>query len=116
MYSEEMDLCRRVRSSGGKVVYLPTAQVIHHEGKSSEQVVAVRHALFHTSKVRYFRKHHGKLVAGVLRLFLTGTYVYQSAEEGFKWLLGHKRSLRGARVRAYGEVIRALLLPAERVP
>ena len=59
MYSEELDLCRRIKKAGWQIVYLPSAQIIHHEGKSSEQVVAARHIRFQTSKVRYFRKFHG---------------------------------------------------------
>jgi len=38
MYSEELDWCRRFRDAGWRVVYLPTAQVIHHGGKSSDAV------------------------------------------------------------------------------
>jgi N-acetylglucosaminyl-diphospho-decaprenol L-rhamnosyltransferase len=105
MYSEEMDWYRRIRSAGWDVVYLPTATVVHHEGKSSEQVVPARHIYFQSSKVRYFRKHHGRLQSGVLRWFLLATYVYQLLREGAKWLVGHKRSLRAERVRAYREVL-----------
>jgi len=107
MYSEEMDLCRRMRSAGWCIVYLPTAQVIHHEGKSSQQVVPERHLHFQTSKVRYFRKHHGRLKAELLRLFLLTTYVFQMVEEGLKWVVRHRRPLRAARVRAYWQVLRS---------
>jgi N-acetylglucosaminyl-diphospho-decaprenol L-rhamnosyltransferase len=107
MYSEELDWCRRIKDAGWEVLYLPTAQVIHHEGKSSEQVVPARHIHFQSSKVRYFRKHHGRLQAEVLRGFLLLTYVYQAAREGLKWLLGHKRPLRAERLRAYRQVIRS---------
>ena len=111
MYSEELDWCRRIKDAGWKVVYLPTATVIHHEGKSSEQVVAARHIHFQSSKVRYFRKHHGALWAEALRWFLLGTYVYQSAREGAKWLVGHKRPLRAERLRAYRQVLASRLAP-----
>lgn len=107
MYSEEMDWCKRIQDAGWKVVYLPTARVIHHEGKSSEQVVPARHIHFQSSKVRYFRKHHGALQAEALRAFLLATYGYQLAREGFKWLVGHKRPLRAERVRAYRQVLRS---------
>ena len=105
MYSEEMDWCRRLKSAGWEVVYLPTATVIHHEGKSSEQVVPARHIHFQSSKVRYFHKHHGRLQAEALRWFLLATYAYQLLREGLKWLVGHKRSLRAERVRAYRQVL-----------
>jgi len=57
--------------------------------------------------VRYFRKHHGPLQAGLLRRFLLATCVYQLAREGLKWLVGHKRPLRAERVRAYWQVLRS---------
>lgn len=109
MYSEEMDWCRRFKTSGWEIVYLPTAAVIHHEGKSSEQVVAVRHIHFQSSKVRYFRKHYGPVQAEVVRWFLLLTYAYQSVREGVKWLVGHKRPLRAERINAYGKVLKSRL-------
>ena len=111
MYSEELDWCRRFREAGWRVVYLPTAQIVHHVGKSSEQVVAARHIHFQTSKVRYFRKYHGPLVAETLRLFLLGNYVWQLGLEGTKWLLGHRRPLRAERIAAYRQVLQSGLRP-----
>jgi GT2 family glycosyltransferase len=107
MYSEEMDWCYRIRQAGWKVVYLPEAQVIHYGGKSSDQVAAQRHIYFQTSKVRYFRKHHGALTAGVLRVALLTMYAGQLALEAAKGALGHKRALRRERVRAYWQVLRS---------
>jgi hypothetical protein len=115
MYSEELDWCRRIKDAGWEVVYLPTATIIHHEGKSSEQVVPARHIHFQSSKVRYFRKHHGPIQAELLRWFLLATYVYQLAREGLKWFFGHQRPLREERVRAYCQVLGSgLRAPAAR--
>jgi len=108
MYSEELDWCRRFRAAGWRVVYLPTARIIHHEGKSSEQVLPARHIHFQTSKIRYFRKYHGPAAAEALRWFLLGNYLWQIGVEGAKWLLGHKRPLRAERIAAYRQVARAL--------
>ncbi len=107
MYSEELDWCRRFRGVGWRAVYLPTAQIVHYVGKSSEQVLPARHIHFQTSKVRYFRKYHGPVVAEVLRLFLLGNYLWQMGVEGAKWLLGHKRPLRAERIAAYRQVLRS---------
>lgn len=116
MYAEEMDLCRRAVSAGWQVVYLPAAVVTHYEGKSSEQVVAARHIRFFTSRVRYVRKHHGRLAAALVRSFLLLTFVYQWVEEAVKWLVGWflpsqrpKRAMRRARMAAYGQVLRSRL-------
>ncbi len=105
MYSEELDLCRRIRAAGWEIVYLPTAQLFHYVGKSSEQVVAARHIYFQSSKVRYARKYHGDLIAGLLRLWLLGQYLWQMGLEGGKLLLGHRPELRRARLRAYRQVL-----------
>jgi GT2 family glycosyltransferase len=108
MYSEELDWCRRIKAAGWDIVYLPAAQVIHHEGRSSQQVVPARHLNFQRSKLRYFRKYHGSVAATGLRLFLLMTYAFQLSEEAAKWLAGHKRQLRRERVAAYWQVMRAL--------
>jgi N-acetylglucosaminyl-diphospho-decaprenol L-rhamnosyltransferase len=105
MYSDELDWCRRARAVDWKVFYLPTAQVVHHEGKSSEQTPAARHIHFQEAKIHYFRKHHGKLVGAVLRLFLLVTYAYQLLEESAKWLVGHNRCLRRQRLSTYWQVL-----------
>jgi GT2 family glycosyltransferase len=107
MYSEELDWCRRFWEAGWRVVYVPAAQIIHHGGKSSEQVVPARHIHFQTSKVRYFSKFHGPFVGGIVRLFLLAGYVWQIGLEGAKWLVGHKRPVRAERIRAYGQVLRS---------
>jgi N-acetylglucosaminyl-diphospho-decaprenol L-rhamnosyltransferase len=109
MYSEELDWCRRFREAGWRVVYLPTAQVVHYGGKSSEQVLPARHIHFQTSKVRYFRQYHGFVAAEALRLFLLGNYAWQLGLEAFKWLVGHKRPLRASRIAAYRQVLRSRL-------
>jgi len=109
MYSEELDWCRRFRAAGWRVIYLPTARIIHHEGKSSEQVLPARHIHFQTSKIRYFRKYHGPAAAEALRWFLLGNYLWQIGVEGAKWLLGHKRPLRAERIAAYRQVVQALV-------
>jgi GT2 family glycosyltransferase len=107
MYSEELDWCYRAKAAGWKVVYLPTAQIVHYGAQSSEQVKAAQHVHFQTSKVRFFRKHRGHTRAELLRWFILATYAFQLAEEGAKWLVGHKRPLRASRVRAYWQVLRS---------
>jgi hypothetical protein len=109
MYSEELDWCRRFREAGWRIVYFPEAQIIHHVGKSSEQVTVARHIHFQTSKVRYFRKHHDPLRGEILRWYLLACYVFQSGVEGAKWLVGHRRPLRAQRLAAYRQVLASRL-------
>jgi len=104
MYSEELDLCRRVRSAGWRVVYLPTARAIHHEGRSSEQNLAQRAQNFHESKCRYFEKYSGQSTARALRIFLLTNTLLDLGEESIKFALGHRRELRRARIASLAKV------------
>jgi hypothetical protein len=107
MYSEELDWQKRVKHAGWQIVYYPEAQVIHYGGKSSDKAIADRHIHFQTSKVRYFRKHHG-IAAGIfMRLFLLANYVSQLGIEAVKGAIGHKRQMRKERIAVYWQVIRS---------
>ena len=107
MYFEELDWCKRAADAGWKLVYLGTAKIIHHGGKSTEQIGAKKHIWFQESKIRYYRKHHGALFATILRLFLLFNYLWQISEEGLKALIGHKRELRKERLTIYWQVLRS---------
>jgi len=107
MYSEELEWQCRLARSGG-IVYLPEAVIVHHEGKSSEQNVARRHTAFNRSKLRYARLRWGRHVEQPLRLFLLLGYLVQICIEAAKWLLGHKRRLRGRRITQHARVLGAL--------
>ncbi|QPC80878.1 glycosyltransferase family 2 protein [Phototrophicus methaneseepsis] len=107
MYSEEMDWCHRAKDAGWRVVYLGTAQIIHHGGKSSDQAGAWKHIYFQKSKIRYFEKYHGKAFAAFLRFFLKLNYRWQIFIERLKQALGHKPDMRRDRIAAYREVLRS---------
>ncbi len=108
MFSEELDWCRRARLAGWRVHYVGTACITHYGGQSTAQAETRKHIYFQQSKLRYFRKFHGRAFAFALRLFLLVSYAWQLALEATKGLLGHKRPLRWARVRAYRAVLGAL--------
>jgi hypothetical protein len=112
MYSEELDWCRRIKDAGWRILYVPTAEIVHHVGKSSEQAVIQRHINFQQAKLRYFRKYHGPIAASFLRLVLITNYGLQLALELFKGVVGHKRTLRWQRVQAYWQVLKSGLRPA----
>lgn len=106
MYSEEMDWCKRAKDAGWRVVYHGEAFITHHGGKSSDQVAAFSQIQFHTSKLRYFRKHHGYTAYSILRVIILLLYMWQIMLEGIKGLMGHKRDMRLHRVKVYWEVLR----------
>ena len=66
MYSEDVDLCRRLRSAGYGLVFEPAA-LVEHVGGASAPRAGLLPALA-ASRVRYARKHHGHLVAFLERV------------------------------------------------
>jgi N-acetylglucosaminyl-diphospho-decaprenol L-rhamnosyltransferase len=107
MYSEELDWCKRAKDIGWRVVYFGGAQIVHHGGKSSEQATTRTQIHFQRSKLRYFRKYHGPLVAQTIRVVLLLNYVWQLGLESLKRALGSKRDLRRERIHAYWQVLRS---------
>ena len=105
LYSEETDLCRRIKQAGWRVIYVPEATVIHYEARSSDQVSTARHIYFNTSKVRYAERWFGPRWAALLRRYLLLEFRVQLALERAKRLLGHKRALRAERIAAYRQVL-----------
>lgn len=70
LFFEDLDLCRRIKAAGWRIVYLPDAKVKHAWGASVKQApVSARLAQQH-SALRFFRKHHGCVAATLVRMAL----------------------------------------------
>jgi GT2 family glycosyltransferase len=116
MYSEEVDLCKRLKLAGWRIAYVPEAVVIHYEGQSSSQVVAARDIYYYQSKIRFHEKYFGQGWAIFLRfVFLLNIWV-QLVIEACKWLLGHKRDMRAKRITAYRQLLASRLRPKANTP
>src|SRR5680860_1702235 len=57
LYFEDVDLCKRIKNKGYKVIVDNTTSITHLGGKSIEQHVT-RKKYYYTSQDYYFRKHH----------------------------------------------------------
>jgi len=81
LYSEEVDLCKRIRKSGFEVWYWPDIVVIHIGGESSRQVKSLEMSSAGAqlvlwrmrSTLLYYRKHHG-FAAWVAKLLEIGLF------------------------------------------
>jgi GT2 family glycosyltransferase len=71
MYTEEFDLCHRVRQDGWRIYWVPQAQVVHYGGQSTRQVAREMFLQLYHSKVLYFRKHYGKRATQNYKLILS---------------------------------------------
>jgi N-acetylglucosaminyl-diphospho-decaprenol L-rhamnosyltransferase len=59
MYSEETDLCWRLKQRGWQIWYVPDALIIHVGGASTSQMALTNHTRLYQSKLRFFRKNYG---------------------------------------------------------
>jgi len=60
IWFEEVDFCRRAVDAGWRVRYYADVDVVHHRGKSFDQVATIKKQKWIRSSLRrYMRKHHG---------------------------------------------------------
>jgi hypothetical protein len=75
IYTEEIDLCRRLLDSGWHIFWIPRAIVVHSGGASTSQVSASMFIELYRSKVQYFRKHTGAAGAAAYKAVLVAASV-----------------------------------------
>jgi GT2 family glycosyltransferase len=75
MYMEEVDWCRRCAAHGLSVHYVPEARIVHYGQLSSRHVPSATYLHNLRSRVYYFRKHHGRAAAEVVKVILLASLV-----------------------------------------
>jgi len=102
IYSEEMDLCRRVWEAGWTVRYCPDAVAVHHGGQSTRQRPAEQPRLLWESRLLYYRKHHPRWEGGALGWMIRAAYLARCVAWGGRGALGRSpdRALWRRRARA----------------
>lgn len=70
MYTEEIDLCYRIKKSGWDLYWVPDAEVIHFGGQSTRQIAPRMFLSLYQTKVLFFRKNYGKITALTYKLIL----------------------------------------------
>jgi hypothetical protein len=86
MYSEEVDLCQRLKRAGWSLYWVPEAQVVHYGGQSTQQVAAEMFLQLYQSKLLYFRKHHGRPAAQTYKLILATATLVRLSLSPLAWL------------------------------
>lgn len=65
-FMEETDWQLRFRKAGWKIIHQPHARIYHEQGKSANRRPASARIEFYRSRYRFFVKHYGFLVTGLL--------------------------------------------------
>jgi hypothetical protein len=71
MYTEEVDLCFRLRKAGWRLYWIPEAEVLHYGGQSTKLVAEKMFLALYESRLKFFRKHYGATAARGYKLVLT---------------------------------------------
>jgi len=75
VYSDETDLCKRLTDAGGRILWVPSAEAIHHEQLATDRAAGERRVVeFHRGRDRYMQKHHPSPVAWLSRALAAWTY------------------------------------------
>ncbi len=75
MYWEDADWCRRMWEGGWKVVYFPTATVVHYVGASSNKAALRSQIEFHRSVFLLFDKYNPSLFSLFKIMVLSGLFI-----------------------------------------
>ncbi len=69
LYTEDVDFCAAIRAQGHRVLFTPSAAVVHLRGRSRATAPAASAAAYRRSHLAFYAKHHPGWV-GLLRLYL----------------------------------------------
>jgi GT2 family glycosyltransferase len=72
LFYNDVDLAKRMRAAGWKTHYLAEARVLHHVGGSTSKFADFV-ATWQRDRLRYYRKHHGRLGAWWLKACVSFT-------------------------------------------
>ncbi len=73
LYFTEDDICYRIRQTGGDIVYVAAATLVHDEHASVSQVQRLATHVYFNDLVVFTRKYHGRLRAWLLAALIIPT-------------------------------------------
>jgi GT2 family glycosyltransferase len=69
LYTEDVDLCARLRAHGQRVHFLASVRIVHHRGRSGASAPSATRTAYRRSHLAFYEKHHPGW-APLLRLYL----------------------------------------------
>jgi GT2 family glycosyltransferase len=109
MYTEEVDLCLRLRKAGWGIHWVPSAEVTHYGGQSTGQSSEVMFLELYKSKILFFRKHYGGAATAIYKGILTAASLARLAWSAVAALADRSKNARSAALAGnYLRLIRAL--------
>lgn len=69
MYTEDVDFCAAIRARGRRVLFTPSAQIVHLRGRSRQSAPRATESAYRRSQIAFYDKHHPGW-APILRIYL----------------------------------------------
>lgn len=69
LYTEDVDFCHAVRALGYRVLFTPSAEIVHLRGQSRATAQQASNVAYRRSQIAFYEKHH-RHCARVLKLYL----------------------------------------------
>ncbi|PYR90893.1 MAG: glycosyltransferase family 2 protein [Acidobacteria bacterium] len=69
LYTEDVDFCHAVRALGYRVLFTPSAEIVHLRGRSRATAPEAVNAAYRRSQIAFYEKHHPRW-ARLLKLYL----------------------------------------------
>ena len=104
LFYNDVDLAKRLKRAGWKTHYLAEARVVHHVGGSTRKFGDFV-VVWQRDRLRYYRKHHGRLGALWLKACVSLTYLDWLATQLGRRLLRRPADPLGPMTRAYREFL-----------
>jgi GT2 family glycosyltransferase len=123
IYSEEPDLCLRIKRGGWKVMHLPQMTIIHHVGKAGVRPRMIAQDAY--SRKLYAEKHFGPVhrraylsAVGLRHLVRAGASVFDREHGAARREAGRRalRTLMGREEPPFGQPPRTAITPGPRAP
>jgi len=84
LYFEDIDLCKRIRKEGWRLVYQPEAKVFHEGGASTKKRKLNSRFYYRKSQLYFYRKHSPAFSFFLLQVFLSINFVFVLFQGFFK--------------------------------
>jgi hypothetical protein len=100
LFYNDVDLAKRIRAAGHRTRYLAEATVLHHVGGSTRKFADFV-ATWQRDRLRYYRKHHGRIGGLWLKACVTLTFFEWAAAQLVRRLRGRPAEPLGPMWRGY---------------
>ena len=74
-FSEEVDLCYKIKNAGFKNIYWKKGSIVHEKSLITGKDMSERIKLSYESRLKFFKKHYSKFRLFFLRYTIIGTFL-----------------------------------------